>query len=106
MKSSVKNYKQAPTKVRLVANALRGKKVDEARMQLKFMKCKSAGDVDKLIKSAVANSGKEEKNLLVGKFTVDEGLKLKRFRAGSRGRARPIVRRTSHIRVELEEIKE
>lgn len=98
----------SPRKVRLVADLIRGEKVPQAMVQLKFLKNKAAAVIAKLLKSAVSNAKnnfkiKEEKNLYIKKITVDEGPTLKRYRPRARGRAAMIRKRTSHITLVLSE---
>lgn len=104
MKAYLKNYRQTPRKVRLVANAVRGKSVARARAMLDFLDKKSAPAIAKLIDSALANarhSGVDTEGLIVKKITVDTGLGLKRFRPRSRGRAAPYRKWMSHVTIEL-----
>jgi large subunit ribosomal protein L22 len=106
MKSSLKNYRQSPRKVRLVADLVRGKKVSQALSELNFLP-KRAGEVmTKLIQSAAANAENNFKvspdDLVVKEITVDQGLTLKRYRPRARGVAKRINKRTSNINVALE----
>ncbi len=99
----------APRKVRLVVDAVRGEKVEKAQAALSFMIKRSAAPMLKLLNSAVANAENNFKldkaNLFIAKITVDEGPKLKRWHAQSRGRAAEILKRTSHVTIVLEEIE-
>jgi len=105
MKASLKNYRQAPRKVRLVADAVRGKDVSSALTTLQFMPKRAARAMRKLIASAVANAAQEGNvevsTLTVGTITVDDGITMKRWKPRSRGMANPIRKRTSNIVVEL-----
>lgn len=96
----------APRKVRLVADAIRGKKVEQAQSILTFMVKRTAPPMLKLLNSAVANAKEnfklERSTLFVAKIAVDEGPKYKRWHAQSRGRAAQILKRTSHITIVLE----
>jgi large subunit ribosomal protein L22 len=106
MKAFLKNYRQSPRKVRLLADLVRGKKVKEALAQLKFVDKRAAGPFTKVIESAVANAkeqGKQVENLMVKKVTVDKGVTMKRFMPRARGSASRINKRNSHITVELGE---
>jgi len=107
IKAELKNYRQSPRKVRLVANLIRGKKVETALAELHFLDKKASSVVKKLIESAVANAkhnfDKEKKDLVVKEIRVDEGPTLKRWRAGARGRAFPMKKRTSRVLVSLDE---
>lgn len=100
----------APRKVRLVADLIRGKKADKAQTILSFTTKKTAGVLLKLLKQAMANAKNnfqlDESNLYISKIIVNEGPKLKRFRARARGMAYEIQKKTSHITLILDEIKE
>ena len=97
----------APRKVRLVVDAVRGKKVEKAQTILSFMAKHSAVPVLKLLNSAIANAENNfqlnKSNLYIYKITVDEGPTLKRSHPQSRGRASEILKRTSHVTIVLEE---
>ncbi|MEA3253401.1 MAG: 50S ribosomal protein L22 [Chloroflexota bacterium] len=96
-----------PRKVRLVVDMVRGKGVDEALTILKFSPTPVARAVAKLIKSASASAENNFQlppaNLRVVDIFADEGHKLKRYRPKSRGRISPILKRSSHITVFVEE---
>jgi large subunit ribosomal protein L22 len=110
MKAKLTQYRQSPRKVRIVADELRGKTVDEALRKLRFLTKRAAKPMAKLIESAVANAeendGKRRDNLVISTITVDKGPTLKRFRPRARGRATRINKRTSHIAVTLGEADE
>lgn len=95
----------APRKVRLVADLVRGKSVEEARHILKFTIKAAAEPIRKLLESAVANARHNFKlnidDLQIKSITVDEGPVLKRSRPESRGRIAPIHKKTSHINLVL-----
>ncbi len=95
----------APQKARLVANQVRGQKVDRALETLKFSQKKGAVLIRKLLESAIANAehneGADIDELKISKIFVDEGPTHKRFRARAKGRAAKILKRTSHITVEV-----
>lgn len=104
MKAVLKNYRQSPRKVRLIADLVRGKKVNEALASLQFVDKRASGPFAKVIKSAAANASQAGKNvdhLSITKVTVDKGTTYKRFMPRARGSASPINRRNSHITVEL-----
>ena len=104
MKAVLKNYRQSPRKVRLIADLVRGKKVKQALATLEFVDKKAAAPFAKVIKSAAANAtqaGKQADTLTIKKVTVDKGVTYKRFMPRARGSASPINRRNSHITVEL-----
>ena len=97
----------SPQKVRLVADLIRGKKVDDALNLLMFTSKSSAPVIAKVLKSAIANAGQREgvdvDTLLVKSVTVDEGPTMKRFRARAMGRGTRILKRMSHITITVEE---
>ena len=104
MKATLKNYRQSPRKVRLIADLVRGKKVKDALTTLQFVDKRASGPFAKVIKSAAANAtqkGADAENLKITKVTVDKGTVYKRFMPRARGSASPINRRNSHITVEL-----
>lgn len=97
----------SPQKVRLVIDMVRGKKVDEALTILKFLPTPSAKAVAKVIKSAAANAENNFQmsptDLRISDIFADQGHTLKRFRPQARGRVSPILKRSSHITVFVEE---
>lgn len=104
MKALLKNYRQSPRKVRLVAAAVKGKSVSEALLRLKFMPKRSVDVLGKLILSAVANAKENfdvSDELIVKNIEVNKGVTLKRHRARARGSAFRINKRTSNIVVTL-----
>jgi len=107
IKVKLNNLRTSPRKVRQVIDLVRGKKVSEAQSILLFTVNKSARNVLKLLNSAVASAKHDlhldESNLFISKITVDEGPKLKRWHPMSRGRAYPIIKRSSHILLTLSE---
>lgn len=106
MKAILKNYRQSPRKVRLVADVVRGKSVSAALSTLKFIDKRAAGPFAKVIESAVANAkqaGKSVERLVIKRVAVDKGTVLKRFMPRARGSASRINKRNSHIVVELGE---
>ncbi len=107
MKAYLKNYRQSPRKVRLLADMIRGKKVEEALTMLAFTPKRASQAMSKLLKSAIANAKQNDKQdskeLKIMKITVDEGVTLKRSRPVSRGSTHKINKRTSNVAVELSE---
>ena len=102
--AQLNNYRQSPRKVRLVASAIKGKKVAEAKNILTFLTKRATGPLSKLLNSAVANAknlGLNEKELAVKSITVDGGAILHRSRPVWHGIAHPIHKRTSHIKIVL-----
>ena len=106
MKAKVSNYRQAPRKVRLIANLVRGKRVTHAITVLEHLQKRGAGPFKKLIESALANAkneGLKEENLIIKEVRVDSGFTFKRFRPRARGSASSIHKHTSNILVKLGE---
>ncbi len=101
MKALLKNYHQAPRKVRLVADLIRGKSVAQAREALTFLPKKSSPVLAKLLNSAVANAGRSADDLFVKTITVDKGAVMKRGRPFSRGRSGTLHKELSIIFLEL-----
>ncbi len=93
----------SPRKVRLLVDMVRGKKVDEALTLLRFTPTPTARVLAKAIKSAAANAENNfqmsPSDLKIVRIFVDEAQTLKRYRPRSRGRASPILKRSSHITV-------
>lgn len=107
IKASAKFVRTSPKKMRLVVNLVRGLDVDEAIIQLNFSKKDAALPVSKLIKSAIANGAESDdlksNNLFIKEIRVDEGPTLKRWMPRAMGRATPIRKRSSHIKLILAE---
>lgn len=104
MKAILKNYRQSPRKVRLLADLVRGKSVPQALEALKFVNKRASEPFTKLINSAVANAktqGHAAESLIVKTAVVDKGTVFKRFKARARGSAARILKRNSHIKIEL-----
>jgi large subunit ribosomal protein L22 len=97
----------SPRKARLVADLIRGRSVPEARTILAFTERAAAHDVEKVLRSAVANAESNPAlhwngdDLVVHSVFVDEGPTLKRWRARARGRTSRIMKRTCHITVQV-----
>jgi large subunit ribosomal protein L22 len=106
-KAVAKYMRMSPQKVRLVADLVRGKKVQEARNILLYTRKYAAGIVANVLKSAVANAAQnpniDENILYVKEIFVDQGPSLKRWRARAQGRAAGIKKRSSHITIILDE---
>jgi len=111
VKASVRYVPVSPQKARLVCNAVRGMRAEEALNTLRFMPHKAAEIVYKLVESAVANAdqnfGLEIDELVVRRIYADDGPRHRKApyggRFAGRGRFRPIVVRSSHITVVLAE---
>lgn len=103
----VKYVRISPRKAQLVADLVRGKKVDEALAILKFTPRGAAPIIEKLVKSAVANAENNHNmnadNLYISEIYANQGSTMRRFRPRAFGRAGIIRKRTSHIGVVLRE---
>jgi large subunit ribosomal protein L22 len=101
VKAQLKYLRIAPRKVRSVADLIRNKNPREAETQLRFMPRRASAPILKLLKSAISNAKNnfniEKENLFIKEIRVNEGVPYKRWRPMSRGRAFPIMKRTSHI---------
>jgi len=100
--AQLKNYRQSPRKVRLVADLLRGKTVDQALAQLTILPKRASEPMAKLVRSALANAGgASAKDLVIEKIEVNGGIVFRRMMPRARGRASAIKKKTSHITVAL-----
>ena len=106
MKAFLKNYRQSPRKVRLVAGLVKGKSVGEAIAELDFLAKRAGAPIKKLLLSAVANAkqqGVEMENLMIKELRVDKGIVMKRMMPAAMGTGHRINKRTSHLSVLLAE---
>ena len=101
MKASLNNYRQAPRKVRLIAELIKGKSASQAQGILSHLIKKGALPMKKLLDSAVANAGVSAETLVVKVATVDKGTVIKRWMPRAMGRAFPIHKHTSKVVIEL-----
>ena len=105
VRASARFVRVSPRKVRLVADQVRGRHIDDARSLLSFSPRSAAGEVSKVIESAAANAEANHDligdEMIVREIRVDEGPTIKRFRPRAMGRATPINKRTCHISVAL-----
>jgi large subunit ribosomal protein L22 len=103
----VRHVRMSPRKMRIIADRVRGKNIDEAMALLKLMPKKGAVIIRKLLISAVANAEHKGEvdvdNLVVRDCSVDNGPILKRWMPRSMGRANRIQHRTSHVTVVVKE---
>jgi large subunit ribosomal protein L22 len=107
----LKYLQASPQKVRLVADQVRGKSVEEAATILRFSKKHAAKPLEKLLKSAIANAENRDENmdldrLYVKEIWVDGGPTLRRIRPQPMGRAFRILKRQSHITIKLDSIQQ
>lgn len=98
----------SPRKARLVADAVRDLPLVQALAALDVIEKRGSAPIKKTIMSAVANatnnSNLQKDNLRISSLVISEGPALKRYHASTRGRIHPYKRRSSHIRVVLEEV--
>ena len=110
VRAEAKWVRSSPRKARLVVEHIRGRTVPEARTVLAFSQRAVARDVEKVLRSAVANAeanhGLVGDNLVVSAAYVDEGPTIKRWRPRARGRVARIRKRTCHITVKLRPVVE
>jgi len=106
VRAIAKNVRVSPQKAKLVVDQIKKMKPDKAIKILDFIPKSASGVIKKVILSAVANAknnlGLAEDTLVFKELTVSKGVVFKRYRAVARGRAHPILKRTSHIKVVLE----
>ncbi|MCE7949005.1 MAG: 50S ribosomal protein L22 [Chloroflexi bacterium CFX4] len=100
----------SPQKIRLVCDQVRGRDVDQALVLLQYMPQKGADLIRKLVASAIANAENNfelnRTDLYIKTIYANESFKLKRVKAGARGRYKPRVRRYAHVTVILDEREE
>ena len=109
--ATLKFLKASPQKVRLVADLVRGRKVEEAIQILRFTRKSCAKDLEKVLRSAIANaenkeSGADVDDLVVSRIFVNEGPREKRVQPAPMGRAYRVQKRKAHITVHVsDEVK-
>ncbi len=107
VKAVLKYGRISPQKVRRIIQSIKGRPVETGLDMLKFMPQKSAGVVEKVVRSAVANADQHPDididTLIIRNIIADQGPTLKRNRARAKGRGTRILKRTSHITVILAE---
>ena len=106
--AKLNNCPTSPRKMRLVADLVRGQKVENALNILKFNTKEASGRIEKLLLSAIANwqaknadANMEEAELFVKEIRVDGGTMLKRLRPAPQGRAHRIRKRSNHVTIVL-----
>jgi large subunit ribosomal protein L22 len=111
-RATQRSTRQSPYKMRLVIDEIRGKDVNDALAYLAFSKKHAAKQIEKVIRSAVANAEHAARAsnesldvdaLYIKHAVVNEGPKLKRFTPAAMGRATPIQKRTSHVEIVVAE---
>ena len=107
-----RSTRQSPYKMRLVIDQIRGKSVNEALALLAFSKKHAAKQIEKVLRSAVANAEYAARNenaaldvdeLFVKRAIINEGIKMKRWTPAAMGRATPMIKRTSHVEIVVAE---
>jgi large subunit ribosomal protein L22 len=105
-----KMLRGSPQKLNLVAQTIRGMKVEKALTSLSFNPRKAAGDVKKVLQSAIANAENNHSldvdQLVITEASVGKSLVMKRFRARARGRGAKILKPFSRIRIIVREVEE
>ena len=106
-RATLKFARISSRKVKIVADLIRGKDIDEALAIIKFTPKASSDIIEKLLKSAIANAENnhdmKHKNLYVAEIFANQGPTLKRIRPAAKGSAVRIRKRTSHITIVLKE---
>jgi large subunit ribosomal protein L22 len=109
-RATQKGIRQSARKMRLVIDNVRGRDINEAYAILRFSKKKAAKQIEKVLRSAVANAEQDSLReneafdadaMFVQHATVDEGATLHRWRPAAYGRATPINKRTSTVEIRL-----
>src|SRR5277367_1323848 len=107
-----KHVRMSPQKIRLVVDMIRGQRAEEALQILRFTKKRATRDVEKVLRSAIANAERKAEDagasldvdhLFVSNAYVNEGSRWKRLRPAPMGRAYRYQKRTSHITVAVAE---
>src|SRR5918999_6569321 len=107
-----RSTRQSPYKMRLVIDEIRGRPVNDALAYLAFSKKHAAKEIEKVLRSAVANAEYRTRDdgnavdvdaLYVKYAVINEGTKLKRFTPAAMGRATPVIKRTSHVEIVVAE---
>jgi len=106
IRATQKSVRVSPRKMRLVADSLRGLPLSDIKHQLHSLNKSASLPLRKTLSQAIANAVNNhqlsEKNLKLKEIQIGEGSTFKRWQPVSRGRAHPILKRTSHIRITLE----
>jgi large subunit ribosomal protein L22 len=107
-----RSTRQSPYKMRLVIDQIRGRSVNEALSLLTFSKKHAAKQIEKVVRSAVANAENAARSqntsidvddLIIKHAVINEGPKLKRWTPAAMGRATPVLKRTSHVEIVVAE---
>jgi len=108
--AKLRYHQGSPQKIRLVADQIRGKQVQEAANLLGLSNKRAARPIAKLLRSAIANAEVQDEHvdvdrLYVKEIYVDGGPTLKRFRPQPMGRAFQVLKRQSHITIKLDTLR-
>jgi large subunit ribosomal protein L22 len=107
VKAVLRGARISPQKLRIVANLVRNKEIEEAAIILRLSQKKGARILKKVLDSAIANAehnhGMDLSSLQLGAIQVDEARVMKRWQARGRGRSTRIIKRSSHITVMVHE---
>ncbi len=104
-KAKCKYIRMSPTKVRQVVDVIRGKDVPNSVALLSNINKRASSVIKKVLISALSNAkqkGLAEEQLFVSKIVADQGPSWKRFRAVAFGRATSVIKRTTHLTIELD----
>jgi len=104
--SQVRNHRGSQKKAKLVVDMIRGKDLEEATQMLAFSTKRASVNIGKALMAASSDAeqlGADMGELVVSEATVDRSTHIKRFQPKDRGRAHPILKRTSHITVSVQE---
>jgi large subunit ribosomal protein L22 len=99
--AKLKNYRQSPRKVRLLADLVRGKTAEHAINLLATLPKRGSDPMIKLIQSAVSNTGLSSREVLISSIQVNSGIVFKRMMPRARGRSAPIRKKSSTITMSL-----
>ena len=106
VKAVAREVQMSPRKIGVVASLVRNRSVDDAITILEHTPRRAAEPVKKVIESAKANAtynhNYKEQGLILSSITVTPGSRLKRFRPGAKGQAKPYQRKSSHITVVID----
>jgi large subunit ribosomal protein L22 len=107
VKAVARNLNASPRKIRLILERLPGLSVDQSLALLRYVQSPHARSVSKVVLSAASNAENnfdlDVDDLVIKRAFADEGRTMKRFRPRSRGRVSPILKRSSHITIILDE---
>ncbi len=108
VRATAKGIRVSPKKIRRIVDLIRGREADEALAILKYTPTPAAEKVSRVVKSAIANAENNYQmipsELRITKAYIDEGIRMKRMRFAGRGRISPLLKRSSHITIVVEEI--